>query len=361
MPRFDETRPFRPWRRGCQTQIDFSHENAQSFFHLIKTGCDNGQRQGCLMTSVKKLSLKNKPTQPDAKNGVIAREVLNLIHAKMDAFTKSERFLAEYIINFPEKIGYISIAKLAEASGVSVATIVRFCNKLGYNGYAELGRQVQKSIQFELSTLMRFGIGREYAKNQDADQETTFQRIIQTEMESMERMSNSVNRNNLETCINWMSTAENIVIIGNMGSAALASYFGYAASKVIRTVITLNQTGVESPNLSKAISHNSLVFVIAFPRYPESTLMVARLCKEKGCKIVAITNDNQSPAVPLSNMAFIIPISMASIVDSYSAPLTFIHALIAEYSIRYPEQTNEQLNSFEQYTKTMNIWHKPKG
>lgn len=309
---------------------------------------------------LKKKSAKSAGQQPGAENGIIARKVINLIHSKMNAFTKSERFLAEYIINFPEKIGYLSITQLAEASGVSVATIVRFCNKLGYNGYAELGREVQKSIQFELSTLMRFGIGREFVKNQVGGQESTFQRIIRTEMDNMEQMSNSVNRNDLEACINWMSAAENVIIIGSMGSAALASYFGYAASKVIETVITINQVGAESPNLIKKINRNSLVFLIAFPRYPESTLMFAHLCKEKGCKIVSITNDNHSPAVHLSDMVFIISVGVASIVDSYSAPLTFIHALIAEYSIRFPEQTNDLLNSFEQYTKTMNIWHRPK-
>lgn len=309
---------------------------------------------------MKKRTEKKADQQPIAENGMIARKVIEQIHSKMNAFTKSQRFLAEYIINFPEKIGYISIAQLAEASGVSVATIVRFCNKLGYNGYAELGREVQKSIQFELSTLMRFGIGREVAKNQIVDQESTFQRIIKTEMDYIEQMSNSVNRKDLDTCINWMSAAKNVVIIGNMGSAALAGYFGYAAGRVIRNVITITQTGAEAPNLIKEINQDSLVFVIAFPRYPESTLALARFCREKGCKIVAITNDNHSPAVHLSDMVFIIPVSMASIVDSYSAPLTFIHALIAEYSIRFPEQTNDLLESFEQYTKTLKTFYKPK-
>ena len=126
----------------------------------------------------------------------------------MNEFTKRQRFLAEYIINFPEKIGYLSITQLAEASGVSVATIFRFCNKLGYNGYVELGEEVQKSIQFELSTLMRFGIGRESAKSQEADQESTFERIIRIEMDSIERMSNSVKRKDLDTCIDWMFAAK---------------------------------------------------------------------------------------------------------------------------------------------------------
>jgi DNA-binding MurR/RpiR family transcriptional regulator len=309
---------------------------------------------------MKKKSDKKSGKQHVVENGIIAQKVIALIHLKMNEFTKRQRFLAEYIINFPEKIGYLSITQLAEASGVSVATIFRFCNKLGYNGYVELGEEVQKSIQFELSTLMRFGIGRESAKSQEADQESTFERIIRIEMDSIERMSNSVKRKDLDTCIDWMFAAKNVIIIGSMGSASLASYFGYATSKVLRSVTIINQVGAESPNIIKELNRDSLVFLIAYPRYPESSLMFGRLCKEKGCKIVSITNDNHSPTVHLSDMVFFIPISVTSIVDSFSAPITFIHALIAEYSIRFPKKTNDFLNSFEHYTKNMKIWHKPK-
>ena len=294
-----------------------------------------------------------------SEHGVIGQEVIKRIHAKMNDFTRRQRFLAEYMIKFPEKIGYLSIAQLADASGVSVATIVRFCNELGYKGYIELGHEVQKSIQFELSTLMRFGIGRESSKGQDIHKDSTFERIINTEIDSIAQMSNSVKRDDVDTCINWMSAAKNVTIIGNMGSASLAGYFGYAANKVLNSVNVVNQVGADSPYLIQNLTRDSLVFLIAYPRYPESTIGFGRLCKEKGCKIVSITNGNNSPVIHLSNLAFLIPINMTTIVDSFAAPITFIHALIAEYSMRFPEQTKAYLNSFEQYTKSIKIWHKP--
>lgn len=292
-------------------------------------------------------------------HGAIAQKVMKRIHSKMNDFTRRQRFLAEYMIKFPEKIGYLSIVQLAEASGVSVATIVRFCNTLGYKGYIELGHEVQKSIQFEMSTLMRFGIGRESVKRHDTPNDSTFERIINIEMDSIEQMSNSIKRDDVDTCINLMSAANNMIIIGNMGSASLASYFGYAASKVLRSVNVVNRVGADSSHLLKDLNRDSLVFLIAYPRYPESTLVFGRLCKEKGCKIVSITNSNNSPVIHLSDLVFIIPISMTSIVDSFAAPITFIHALIAEYSIRFPEKIRYYLNPFEQYTKNMKIWHKP--
>ena len=289
----------------------------------------------------------------------IGHKVIQVIRSRIDEFTKSQRILAEYMIKFPEKIGYLSIKQLADASGVSVATIVRFCNRLGYNGYIELGQEVQKSIQFELSTHMRYGIGRDTAQKRKVHKDSTFERIISIEMDSIEQMSNSVKRDDVETCIAWMSQADNVVVIGNMGSASLASYFGYAAGKVIDKVDIINQTGAETHSAIQKINQDSLIFIIAYPRYPEPTIKMGRICKEKGCRIISITNNSNSPAVHFSDLVFIVPISMTSIVDSFAAPITFIHALIAEYSMRFPEKTREHLNSFEHYTKNMKLWYKP--
>jgi len=308
---------------------------------------------------MKKKSVEKNTSGPIKEHGSIAQEVIKRIHAKMNDFTRRQKFLAEYMIKFPEKIGYLSIAQLAEASGVSVATIVRFCNKLGYKGYIELGREVQKSIQFELSTLMRFGISHESAKGQGKHKDSTFERIIKTELDNIAQMSSSIKRNDVETCINWMSAAKDVSIIGNMGSASLATYFGYAANKILNTINVVNKVGADSPWLLRNLDQNSLIFLIAYPRYPESTLGFGRLCKAKGCKIVSITNSNNSPVIHISDLTFVIPISMTTVVDSFAAPITFIHALIAEYSMRFPEKTKEYLHSFEQYTKSIKIWHNP--
>ena len=79
----------------------------------------------------------------------IAPAVIEKIRRLMDEFTRSQRMLAEYIIQRPEKVGFLPINELAQAAGVSVATVIRFCNTMGYSGYVELGREIQISIQNE--------------------------------------------------------------------------------------------------------------------------------------------------------------------------------------------------------------------
>ena len=73
------------------------------------------------------------------------------------------------------------------------------------------------------------------------------------------------------------------------------------------------------------------------------------MAKERGAKIVAITNSHISPVVPLADLLFLLPLGMSSYVDAYAAPLVFINALITELSERDPAKTRAALAQYDDY------------
>ncbi len=54
------------------------------------------------------------------------------------SITPSEKKVADYILNHPEKLIDLSVAQLAKESGGSQAAIIRLCKSLGLKGYQEL-------------------------------------------------------------------------------------------------------------------------------------------------------------------------------------------------------------------------------
>ncbi len=55
-----------------------------------------------------------------------------------NSFTKSEEKLKNYIVENLEKIKSCNASELANETGISQATIVRFSKKLGYKGFPEM-------------------------------------------------------------------------------------------------------------------------------------------------------------------------------------------------------------------------------
>lgn len=69
-----------------------------------------------------------------------------LIQLNLYQFTKNERILAEYILEDPMRVIQSTAEKVAEDTNTSKAAFIRFCQKLGYNGYSEFRFALSRSM-----------------------------------------------------------------------------------------------------------------------------------------------------------------------------------------------------------------------
>lgn len=69
------------------------------------------------------------------------------IRTSMDGFTKGERHIAEYLLDNPDCIFKTnSITDLAQAMGSSNTSLIRFCQKLGYQGFGEFRFALRREL-----------------------------------------------------------------------------------------------------------------------------------------------------------------------------------------------------------------------
>ena len=289
----------------------------------------------------------------------IAPEIVEKIRDAFDTFTKSQRVIGEYIIQHPEHVGALPISELAGRVGVSEPTVVRFCRALGYAGYAEFGKEVQAAISYELSTIGRFRIASDAKGRPEAGGESAFERIVSQELGNIRQLSSSVAKTDFYKLVDWMQAADHLVIGGFMASEALAEYFHYAAAKLLPSVKLLTSLNAEASNFLRPITEDSLLIMLAFPRYPRAALQMGRIVKETGCKVVAITDSHRSPLVEIADLVLMAPITLTTVVDAYSAPMTLIMALVCELSERDPAHTERSLDYFERYANELGMWTKP--
>lgn|GEM_PF-4017728 len=59
---------------------------------------------------------------------------------------RSERRIAETVLENPEVVSYMRLNELAQASNVSIATVHRFCRSLGCEGFKELRQEISRSM-----------------------------------------------------------------------------------------------------------------------------------------------------------------------------------------------------------------------
>jgi DNA-binding MurR/RpiR family transcriptional regulator len=80
--------------------------------------------------------------------------VLLRLHSDAPKLSRAERRLAAYILDNSDQILYMSVHQLAEACGVSVGTVVRFCQRLGYTGFAQFKLMLAADLFSPARTVM---------------------------------------------------------------------------------------------------------------------------------------------------------------------------------------------------------------
>src|SRR4051812_9334948 len=82
--------------------------------------------------------------------------VADLITERLDAFTATERRLAEVVLEDAPAVAFGTVAALAQAAGTSGASVVRFANRLGFDGFIDL----QATVRQELAGRLRPAVER---------------------------------------------------------------------------------------------------------------------------------------------------------------------------------------------------------
>lgn len=289
---------------------------------------------------------------------------LKAIRDKMGQFTPAQRLLSEYIIHNPESILFLSINELAKAAKTSQATIVRFCNLIGYDGYSQMTKDAQQLMHSQMSTAGRFKLAQYRRSNVSSTTTATkatsaFERILAHEQENLIRLANSVKVREFQRTADALIEADRAVIIGCMASASLAAHFGRMLGKVFPQVDIIDSEGVlESASLMR-LTKKSIVFLLAFPRYPNATVKFGQAALNMGATIISITDSHLSPISNLGDMTFHIHVGIPSYVDAYAAPITFINALCAEIAERMAAKAVTSLDHYDRFVEDFNLFFKP--
>ncbi len=276
-----------------------------------------------------------------------------------DNFTKQQRTFADYVLKNANEIAFLNVADAAKQSKVSGATIVRFCKTLGLKGYPQFSKQIQRSIQSDLTAFNRYKL-RDFL-GQDIEQapktDSIFHKILQSEISTTAAVLESIDKESYVSCLDLMVRADRFCILGSLASTSLAMYLGQNLSKLNFHTDTLYNSGIDSFSAIEKLTEDSVVFLISFPRYPKEALKLGIQAKKKGAKIIVVTDTPISPAVALADISFYISLNLLSFGESYTAPIAFFTVLCAEYSNRLPEGIAEKLQRYDKHSVALEFFN----
>lgn len=223
------------------------------------------------------------------------KSVLDIICASLDSFFESERKIGTYIIQHTAEVVDMTVGELAQACGVSDASVSRFCKKINMKGFHHLKITLAKEISEK-------GIEEEEVSNHISvnDIEQSLKNILANKVTEITQTVSMMDAKQLSEILNKLNMARTVQFfaVGNTIPVAIDGAF------------KLNQIGI--PAVSGTIWETQIGYtynmtaedvVIAISNSGESTAVLRALeaAKSAGATTLSITNSEKSSAAQLSD------------------------------------------------------------
>ena len=274
------------------------------------------------------------------------------IQNKMTSFSKGQRLIAKYILEHYDKVAFMTAARLGATVGVSESTVVRFATEIGYTGYPELQQAMQEMIRNKLTSVQRM----EVTANRIGDNDI-LDSVFNQDIDIIRRTMEETSHENFYKAADAISSARKIYILGARSSLALATFLSYYMHLLFENVLLVQSTSEgEIFEQMIRIDENDVVIGISFPRYSMRTIEGMTYLKNCGCKVVAITDNEDSPPAQIADYSLTAKSYMNSFVDSFVAPLAVINLLIIMLGLRKKDILFANFNRLEELWQTNDVY-----
>ena len=284
----------------------------------------------------------------------MSRDILTVIQDSMHTFSKGQRKIANFILESYDKAAFMTASRLGQKVGVSESTVVRFAFELGYDGYPDMQRSLQKMIRNRLTTIQRIEVTNDRLGDQDL-----LSMVIQSDMEKLRVTLEELDRESFDRTVAAIVSARKIYIIGVRSSAAIAAFLHFYCNLIFETVVLVSaNTASEVFESLLRVGEGDVVIGVSFPRYSSRTVQAMSFARDRGAVTIAITDGEASPLAPICTYSLMARSDMASFVDSLVAPLSLVNALLVAVSQRKNEDLSNTFHTLEKIWEEYNVYEK---
>ena len=282
-------------------------------------------------------------------------DLITKIQSELPGFSKGQKQIARFILEHYDKAAFMTASRLGVTVGVSESTVVRFATELGYDGYPHLQRALQEMIRNKLTSVQRMEVAGDRMGVRDV-----LQTVLHADTDMIRVTLDEIDRDAFQGAVDALMGAKRIYILGVRSSSALASFLGFYFNLLFENV-TLVHTNSVSEIFEQVlrVGPGDVLFGISFPRYSKRTLSAMKYARDRGARVIALTDSQLSPLARVADHVLLARSDMASFVDSLVAPLSVINALIVAVGMSRRDEIEQTFNKLERIWEEYDVYEKP--
>ena len=265
------------------------------------------------------------------------------IQARFDEFSRSQKDVAQYIVDHLDEAAFQTAEELARRANTSSSTVVRFSQALGFEGFPELQGAAREEYRRMHATP---ATGTEPAAPLFSLDQSEFETSLAADHVNVEETARKVSRSDIEAAIDAIASSPRVLVVGTDQMAFFASYLRH-----LLALLDLRADIVASPSqeaLGKLgrIDADTLVVGLSAGRAHPLVVRAMKLARHRKAKTVAITDATLSEVAKLAQIRLYYSSNSPAYVRSHTALLAIVQALAYGVYSRDASQYAERIKAF---------------
>jgi DNA-binding MurR/RpiR family transcriptional regulator len=270
------------------------------------------------------------------------------ITARFDEFSRSQKDVAQYIVDHLDEAAFQTAEELARRASTSSSTVVRFSQALGFEGFPELQQAAREEYRRQAGAPGAGGaggIGAAVAPLFSLDQ-TEYETALATDHVNVEETARKLSRRDMEAAVEAIVSAERVLIAGTDQMAFFASYLRHLLMLLdIRAEVVASPSQEALGRLSR-IDETTLVIGLSAGRPHPLIARTMKLARHRRAPTIAITDATLSEVARLARTRLYYSSNSPAYVRSHVALLSLLQALAYGVYSRDAQQYETRIKAF---------------
>lgn len=267
--------------------------------------------------------------------------MINRVSAAMDIMTKTERQVAEYFLTHAGEFAFLTLDKLSREANTSTTSVIRFCRRLGFEGFKEFQEELRSGMKNQSTLSFRMH------RNSDTPSGDLRSRVLSEGIEALTATYDDLPQETLDAAIDRIASARRIMVYGMRESHAMVHYIYSRLITVRNEVYICTGSAAHMVESMLGLSEEDLCIFAIFHRYSLLSMQLLPLVKKRGIGTMVFTDPPTERLQPYADILLPCHVRNEGIKNSFVAPVSIADYLCNGLALRQPQKTEEHIREVD--------------
>ncbi len=258
-----------------------------------------------------------------------------------DHLSRSYRKVADYILSNYYDVAFMTAAQLAYAVGVDTTTVVRFSQRLGYNGYPDMLHDIREQVKSEIYAAY------EPQPLAPDDPAGVFKDRIEQERHNLQQLIIHNPPEHIEAVAGLFDGADRIVVVGEGYAEAVTETIAQQFCHCGVRAEYLPNDAVKKAATLMAVNSSTLVIGVSATAYGREVARAIEFARARGAATLGIVGDLASPLNRIADLVIYAPTDVIGPLPSIVALSAALSTMVIVAAKESEESVSRHVDAFD--------------